>query len=131
VNTAVETPAEPLPAMRRIAPYNAIMGVALGSIMAAIITPHAVRKISASATPTVGMGGAGWRTRIAQAAMAMTTSTAPVIRLARSRARDCWATRSPGGQRYQSLPPRINELRPRTPVDRVVRFRVSPSRRLT
>src|SRR5216683_2086441 len=77
--------AAPGVALRRRAAYSAIIGVALGSIMAAIMIPHAVMNPRASAASEVGIGAAACLTTPTQVASARTTTSAPVIRLVRSR----------------------------------------------
>src|SRR5438105_2165123 len=75
----------PVIALRRSAAYSAIIGVALGSIMAAIMTPQAARNPRASVASEPAIGAAACVTTPTHAARARTTTSAPVIRLVRSR----------------------------------------------
>src|SRR5438093_2548423 len=73
--------------LRWSTPYSEIIGTALGSIIAAIMTPHAARNVTPSATPVPTIGICAWNSSPTHAAADSANSAAPERMAARSRTR--------------------------------------------
>src|SRR5438477_328467 len=73
--------------LRWSTPYSEIIGTALGSIIAAIMSPQAARNVTPSATPVPTIGICAWKSSPTNAAAESANSVAPERMAARSRAR--------------------------------------------
>src|SRR5258707_10644595 len=71
--------------LRWSTPYSEIIGTALGSIIAAIMTPHAAKNVIPSATPVPTIGICAWNSTAAHAAADSANSVAPEKMAARAR----------------------------------------------
>src|SRR5207244_2664694 len=109
---------------RRSTAYSASMGMALGSIIAAIMTVQAPKNAAASARSAPAIGISACVNRASQAAAATTSSSPPVIKPVRSRPRAAPVAlpvppHSSAGDRPRSAPvPHCRRAGPRRPLAR-------------
>src|SRR6266536_3825278 len=96
--------------LRWSTPYSEIIGTALGSIIAAIMTPHAARNVTPSATPVPTIGICAWNSSPTHAAAESANSVAPERMAARSRARSVRALLMAGARYHAHAGRRLNGL---------------------